>query len=69
MEDIRDCKGHLVCKAEPSDGFIESSYKRQTTKMRLPIGGNITIERDGVRTVITRRDSTELDVESKELAM
>lgn len=69
MEDICDCKGYLVCKAEPSDGFIESSYKRQTTKTQLAIGGNITIERDGVRTIITRRDSTELDVESKELAM
>lgn len=69
MEDIRDCRGHLVCKAEPSEGFIESTYKRQTTKTRLPIGGNITIERDGVRTTITRRDSTELNIDSKELAM
>lgn len=69
MEDIRDCRGHLVCKAEPSEGFIESTYKRQTTKMRLPVGGNIAIERDGIRTTITRRNSSELDINSKELAM
>ena len=69
MENIRDCKGHLVCKAEPSNGFIESSYKHQTTKTILPIGGYFAIERDGVRTTIMRCDSTELNVESKELTM
>ena len=69
MEDIRDCKGRLICKAEPSIGFIESSYKRQSTKTQLPIGGIITIERDRVRTIIKRKSSTKLDVESKEVAM
>ena len=69
LEDIRDCRGRLICKAEPSIGFIESSYKRQNTKMQLPIGGIITFERDGVRTTIKRQNSTNLDVESKEVAM
>lgn len=64
MEDIRDCKGHLVCKAEPIDGLIESSYKKQTTRTLLPIGGVFIIERDGVRTTITRKNQKEFYVDS-----
>lgn len=69
MEDIRDCKGRLVCKVEPNDGFIESAYKRQITQTRLPIGGDFTIERDGIRTIITRYGFNEINVESQDLSM
>lgn len=69
MEDIRDCKGRLVCKIEPSDGSIESAYKRQITKTRLPIGVDFIVERNGIRTVITRFNANEINVVSQDLSM
>ena len=66
MEDIRDCKGRLVCKAEPSNGNIEAAYKRQFTKTTLAVGAKFIIERDGVRTTVTRKSSTEMNVDSYE---
>ena len=69
MEYIRDCKGRLVCKIEPFDDFIESAYKRQITKTRLPIGGDFIVERDGIRTIVTRYNINEIDVESQDLTM
>ena len=64
MKEIRDCKGRLVCKAEPTDGLVETAYKHQVTKTRLPIGGVFTIERDGIRTVIKRSGNAELNINS-----
>lgn len=64
MEDIRDCNGHLVCKAEPSNGNIEAAYKRQLTKTTLAVGAKFVIERDGVRTIVTRESNTEINVDS-----
>ena len=69
MEDIRDCKGRLVCKVEPNNGFIEAAYKRQITRTRLSIGEDFTIERDGIRTIITRYDANVINVESQELTL
>ncbi len=64
MKEIRDCKGHLVCKAEPTDGFIEAAYRHQVTKTLLPIGGVFTIERDGIITIIKRSSKAELNINS-----
>ncbi len=66
MEDIRDCKGRLVCKAEPTDGTIEAAYKRQLTKTTLAVGAEFVIEREGVRTTVTRKSNSENNVDSYE---
>lgn len=68
MEDIRDCNGHLVCKAEPSSGNVEAAYKRQLTKTTLAVGAKFIIERDGVRTTLTRKSNTKISVDSYEFS-
>lgn len=64
MTDIRACKGHLVCKAEPEIGLVEALYKKQLTKTTLAVGGKFTVEREGVRTTITRKSNSEMSVDS-----
>lgn len=64
MQEIRDCRDHLVCLLETETGFIESAYKRQKTMTTLPVGGSITIEREGTRTTITRLSEGNFNVES-----
>ncbi len=68
MQDIRDCEGHLVCRLEAHSGFVESMYKRQKTITTLPVSSSITIERDGVRTTVTRLSESRFDVESYRIA-
>lgn len=67
MQDIHDCKGHLVCKGEPINGLVEAVYKRQLTKTHLGVGGEFTIEREGIRTVVTRKSRSEFKIDSYEL--
>lgn len=67
MTDIRDCRGHLVCKAEPEHGLVEAVYKRQLTKTTLAVGGEFTVEREGVRTIVTRKSNSEMSVDSCEI--
>ena len=66
MENIRDCKGHLVCKVEPSSGSVEAVYKKQLTATTLAVGAMFIIERDGVRTTLTRKSNMEINVDSYE---
>ena len=68
MQDVRDCDGHLVCRLEVKSGFIVSAYKRQKTTTTLPVGGSITIEREGIRTTITRLSESSFDVDSHRVA-
>ena len=68
MQDVRDCGGHLVCRLEAKSGFIVSAYKRQKTMTTLPVGGSITIEREGIRTTITRLSESSFDVYSHRVA-
>lgn len=67
LENIRDCNGHLVCKVNRKDGLIETAYRQQVVSTKLPIGGSITIERNGTRTTVTRPKDTELIVTSREI--
>ena len=57
--DVRNKDGKLVAKALLDEGLFLCLYKRQLTTIELPIGGKITIERDGVETQITRISATE----------
>ncbi len=54
MTDIKDYFDHLVCKVDEVTGFVEASYKKQTTSTYLSIGESFVIDRNGVVTVITR---------------
>lgn len=64
MEDIRDCNGRLVCKANATTGVVEIVYKRCKTSTQIPIGGTLKIERDGVVTIIKRINDAAFHVES-----
>ena len=67
MQDIHDCKGHLVCKGEPTSGLVEAIYKRQLTMTHLGIGGEFIVEREGIRTIVTRKSWYEFKIDSFEL--
>ncbi len=64
MNDIRDSRGHLVCRIEPESGLVESSYKKQITKTHLHIGGSISIERNRIITTVKRTAEEDYEVES-----
>lgn len=66
MKPIRDCKGRVVCVCNSADGTIEIKHKKLKTISKIPVGEAYTIERDGVKTVITRCCPSSLDVESYE---
>ncbi len=58
MDEIRDCRQRLVCRADAKTGQVEQGYKQCFTRTKLPIGGQFSIERDGALTVITRVSTT-----------
>jgi len=68
MQDIKDCKGRLACKADAATGAVEQAYKGCKTSTQLPVGGSLTIERDAIVTVITRISPTNFQVDSHPLA-
>ncbi len=68
MDEIRDCRQRLVCRADAKTGQVEQGYKQCFTRTKLPIGGQFSIERDGALTVITRVSTTAFFVESHLLA-
>lgn len=68
LEPIKDCMMHIVCYADPETGFLESKYKKQTTKTKLPIGGEFTIIRENTETLIRRISAVRFEVHSVLLA-
>jgi len=68
MQDIKDCKGRLTCKADAATGTVEHAYKGCKTTSRLAIGGSVSIERDAVVTIVTRISATAFQVDSYTLA-
>lgn len=36
MDEYRDCKGHLVCKADAATGRVEIQYRDRTVQMTVP---------------------------------
>lgn len=64
MEEIRDCRGRLVCKVDASTGIVEMQYKDLRTEIRLSPGSVMTIEREGAVTTVTRTHQPPFSVES-----
>ena len=64
MEEIRDCKGRLVCKGDAQTGEIESIYKGNRTRTCLAVGKSFIVQRDGITTEITRTSNSSLQVQS-----
>lgn len=62
MEVIKDCQSHVVCFADAKTGLLESKYKKQITRMVIPIGSEITIIRDETQTVIKRISESAFEV-------
>ncbi len=64
MEEIRDCKNRLACKGDAATGFVELVYKGQRIMTVLSVGAEITIEREGVVTVIQRITDSSFHIDS-----
>lgn len=62
MKVIRDCRGRVVCMADPRTGRLEAKYCKQIVRLTLGIGESITLEREGTITTITRLSVTDLRV-------
>lgn len=69
MEELRNHRDQLVGMGDPKTGLIEQSYKRQKTRTHLPIGGEMTIERNNIVTTIKRLNSYKFEVNSIEMEM
>ena len=65
MEQIRDCAGRLVCSFDASTGELIQSYKKCRIRTILHSGDTFFIEREGIRTAITRIQASAVKVESK----
>lgn len=64
MLTIKDCLGHIVCKANTATGLIEMKYKKIKMSSVLPVGGSCVVERDNITTQITRVNTSVFDVKS-----
>lgn len=64
MLTIKDCLGHVVCKANTTTGAIEMKYKKIKMSSVLPVGGSCIVERDNITTQITRVNTSVFDVKS-----
>lgn len=62
LKPIEDCKQHVVCFIDESTGLVETKYKKQTTKVKLAVGNEISITRDGTETIIKRISDTDYEV-------
>ncbi len=67
MEEIRNHKKQLVCMGDLETGLVEQSYKRQTTRTCLPVGGEMTVERNNIVTTIKRLNNYQFEVDSFEM--
>lgn len=64
MLTIKDCLGHVVCKANTATGVIEMKDKNIKMRSVLPVGGSCIVERDNITTRITRINTSVFDVKS-----
>lgn len=64
MVEYRDCKGHLVCKADAQTGIVEIQHKDRAVKMTVPIGESFTVTLRDTVTVMTRISTMAFDVKS-----
>lgn len=64
MDGYRDCKGHLVCRAETGTGLVEIHYRDRTVRMSVPVGGRFTVTLSDTVTTITRTSQDAFKVES-----
>ena len=58
MDVIRDLRGRVVCKGDPTIGMIETRYCKFVVRTVLGKGESISIEREGVITKILRKDDS-----------
>lgn len=68
LKQIKDCNGHTVCYIDEATGYIEASYKRQTTSTYLSVGRKFQIKRNGAKTIITRVSETKMIIERYPIA-
>lgn len=64
MDTIRDCTGRIVCKANASNGLIETKYCKLKIFVTITIGSTYTVIRDGITTHITRVNESGFSVTS-----
>ena len=69
MKQYKDCLGRCVCYADAATGIVEHSYKKVKTKTKVPIGGEYTVERDRIITVLRRTNTVDFQVTSYEKAV
>ena len=54
MEEIRDCRGKLVCMADGHTGVIERLTAKDRTYVEIPVGGKYVYESVYTYTVLER---------------
>lgn len=54
MDVIRDVRGKVICKGDPTSGIIETRYCKFAVRTALGKEESIAIERDGLITTIIR---------------
>ena len=64
MDEYRDCKGHLVCKADALTGQVEIQYRDRAVQMTVPVGERIVVTHRDTVTTLTRNDHSAFQVES-----
>lgn len=62
LQQIRDKCNHLICLADTQTGKIIAKYKKYCVDVQLPVGGEITLQREGTKTVIRRINDMCFDV-------
>ncbi len=64
MDEYRDCKGHLVCKADAATGRVEIQYRDRTVQMTVPVGESFVVQHRDTVTTLTRNNQGAFQVES-----
>jgi len=57
MEEVRDCRGKIVCFADGRTGIIEHKYGKKTITGYYPVGGKVAFNTAYSYTVLERTDS------------
>lgn len=68
MKQVKDCNNHTVCYIDEETGYVEASYKKQTTSTYLSVGKSFQIVRNGAKTTITRVSDTKMKIERCHIA-
>ena len=64
MKQYKDCLGRCVCYGDAFTGVVEHEYKKVKTKTTVPIGGEYTVVRDSIITILKRIDTEDFQVTS-----